>query len=156
MLKLRVRRGPAADLPVLDEGEWGMSTDTHEVYMGTSSGNMKIGAAAAVAAVAAQIAPAIAAHKIEAGAHDVAVITGAETPAGAQAKADAAQSAAATDATSKVEAHATATPAHDVAQITGAASASWVDDTYYDKTTADSLFMPAGMPPIVAAIIFGG
>lgn len=164
MLKLRVRRGHAVDLPTLDEGEWGMTTDTHEVYMGMSDGNMKLGSYSDVAAVSAAIAPAIAAHKIEAAAHSVSVITDAESTTGAQAKADAAQAAAiasatataAADATAKVDAHASASPAHDVAQITGAASTAWVTANYYDKTTSDALFMPAGMSPMVAAMIFGG
>jgi hypothetical protein len=152
MLKFRVRRGVAAHLPTLEEGEWGLTTDTHEVYMGTSDGNIKIG-------TYTDVSSSVAAHAAAATAHAVTQIFGAESTTGAQAKADAAQDAAALDATSKVDAHAAASPAHAVAQIAGAASETWVTTNYYDKTTSDSRYQLAGevgMSPIVAAIIFGG
>jgi hypothetical protein len=42
-LPLQIRRGLHADLPVLDEGEPGYTTDTHELYIGTGATNIKVG-----------------------------------------------------------------------------------------------------------------
>jgi hypothetical protein len=42
-LPLQIRRGLHADLPILDEGEPGYTTDTHELYIGTGATNIKIG-----------------------------------------------------------------------------------------------------------------
>lgn len=38
--KIQVRRGAKSKLPVLNEGEFGLCTDTKEVYIGTSGGNI--------------------------------------------------------------------------------------------------------------------
>ncbi|MFC8273762.1 hypothetical protein ACFUJR_14815 [Streptomyces sp. NPDC057271] len=56
---------------------------------------------------------------------------GAETPAGAQSKADAAQTAAATDATSKVSAHTAATDPHG--------DRAYGDAAYYPMTSGNTL-----------------
>ncbi|MBM7868887.1 hypothetical protein JOC70_000356 [Clostridium pascui] len=39
MAKIRIRRGIESKLPLLDEGEFGFTTDTKKLYIGTSSGN---------------------------------------------------------------------------------------------------------------------
>lgn len=39
MAKIRIRRGLESKLPILDEGEFGFTTDTKKLYIGTSSGN---------------------------------------------------------------------------------------------------------------------
>lgn len=39
---IQVRRGAEANLPTLAAGELGFCTDTHELYVGTGSGNIKI------------------------------------------------------------------------------------------------------------------
>ncbi len=39
---LKARRGLAADLPALEEGEFGYATDTKTVYVGSSAGNVPI------------------------------------------------------------------------------------------------------------------
>lgn len=42
-IKLEIRRGNKADLPVLDDGELGWCEDTKEMFIGTSSaGNQKV------------------------------------------------------------------------------------------------------------------
>lgn len=41
--KILLRRGTKAQLPALAVGEPGFTTDTHELYIGTASGNKKIG-----------------------------------------------------------------------------------------------------------------
>lgn len=40
--KIRVRRGLKKDLPSLEAGEYGLSLDTKEIYIGTDSGNLHI------------------------------------------------------------------------------------------------------------------
>jgi microcystin-dependent protein len=40
--KILMRRGLKADLPSLDAGEYGVTTDTNEVYVGSSNGNLLI------------------------------------------------------------------------------------------------------------------
>jgi microcystin-dependent protein len=40
--KILMRRGLKADLPSLDEGEYGLTTDTKEIYVGSSEGNLLI------------------------------------------------------------------------------------------------------------------
>jgi parallel beta-helix repeat protein len=44
LTKLQVRRGLKVNLPVLDVGELGFTTDTEETFIGTSKGNKLIGA----------------------------------------------------------------------------------------------------------------
>lgn len=98
--KFRVRRGPKARLPDLEAGEFGFATDSQELFIGTDAAtNVQIESTASVDAK-------IAAHKTGTRAHDVSVITGAETTAGAQAKVNTAQAAAALDAAARVAAHA--------------------------------------------------
>lgn len=165
-LKFRVRRGNRAALPDLTEGELGFALDTRELFIGTETAdNVQVGTSAEIDA---KLAGGIASHKAEAAAHAVSQITGAETAAGAQAKVDAhagaAQAHAVTQisgaetpagAQGKVSVHAAATPAHDVSQITGAVSQTALT-AYYTKAQSDAAYMPGGMPPLVAAIIFGG
>ncbi len=134
-LRLQVRRGSRAALPDLAEGEVGYARDTREVFIGTA------GAENVPISTVAQVAARLAAHKAEDGAHDVAKIIGAETPAGAQAK---------------VDAHAGAATAHSVTQVNGAVAAAYLTANYYDRTASNARYMPQGMSPVVAAIIFGG
>jgi YD repeat-containing protein len=42
IVKLQVRRGPEAELPILDSGEIAMTTDTSKVFIGTGSMNIEI------------------------------------------------------------------------------------------------------------------
>lgn len=162
-LRLQVRRGKRAMLPDLAEGELGFASDTREVFIGTA------GAENVQVSTAPEVAAGFAAHRVEAGAHDVGTISGAETPAGAQTKVDAhagavtahavaqitgAESVAGAQA--KVDAHAGAATAHDVTQVAGAVASGYLTANYYGKAEADGRFMAKGMPPIVAAIIFGG
>ncbi|MFF8610806.1 GDSL-type esterase/lipase family protein [Streptomyces sp. NPDC015346] len=76
---------------------------------------------------------------------------GAETPTGAQAKADAAQDAAASDATSKVTAHANATDPHgDRAYATARflPTATWRRRDLPDPVTVDTLYV--GTAPVIS------
>lgn len=41
-MKITIRKGLKADLPVLAEGELGLCTDTEELYIGTSTGNVLV------------------------------------------------------------------------------------------------------------------
>ena len=41
--KLTINQGLAAGIPTLDTGELALATDTHDVYVGTAAGNVKIG-----------------------------------------------------------------------------------------------------------------
>ena len=41
-VKIQVKRGPKASLPQLNSGEFAFTTDTRELYIGTSAGNRKI------------------------------------------------------------------------------------------------------------------
>lgn len=41
-VKIQVKRGPKSSLPQLNSGEFAFTTDTLELYIGTSSGNRKI------------------------------------------------------------------------------------------------------------------
>ncbi len=43
MAKIQVKRVLKADLPVLDEGEFGFCTDTKELFIGSDNGNIRIG-----------------------------------------------------------------------------------------------------------------
>lgn len=49
--KIKIRRGLKADLPLLDEGEYGLCTDTSEVFIGTNEGNRKLADHLEVAAI---------------------------------------------------------------------------------------------------------
>lgn len=162
-LRMQVRRGNRATLPDLAEGELGYARDTKEFFIGTS------GAENVQVSTVAEVVARIASHKTEPGAHEVEGITGAETPSGAQAKVDAHAAAVAAHeveqiigaeipagAQAKVDTHAAASPAHSVSQITDAVSTTYLAANYYDKTASDGRYMPQGMSPIVAAIIFGG
>ena len=42
MTKIKIKRGIKADLPTLEEGELGFTTDTKEVYVGASGGNKNV------------------------------------------------------------------------------------------------------------------
>ncbi len=42
-VKIQLRRGTESNLPTLDTGEAGFTTDTHKLYIGSSSGNIQIG-----------------------------------------------------------------------------------------------------------------
>jgi hypothetical protein len=42
MAKIIIRKGLATNLPTLNEGEFGLSTDTKELYIGTSGGNYEL------------------------------------------------------------------------------------------------------------------
>ncbi|MEH7612128.1 phage tail protein, partial [Gottfriedia acidiceleris] len=37
--KIQIRRGLKANLPLLDVGEFGFTTDTNELFIGSSNGN---------------------------------------------------------------------------------------------------------------------
>lgn len=39
---IRVKRGNRANLPTLNDGEFGLAEDTKELFIGTTSGNMKL------------------------------------------------------------------------------------------------------------------
>ena len=41
-IQLKIRRGLKVNLPTLAEGELGFCTDTKEVFIGTSSGNVRL------------------------------------------------------------------------------------------------------------------
>lgn len=41
-VKIQVRRGSKSNLPTLSPGEWGLTTDTSEVYIGGSSANIRV------------------------------------------------------------------------------------------------------------------
>lgn len=41
-VKIQVKRGTKANLPKLAPGEWGMTTDVQEVYIGGSNGNIQL------------------------------------------------------------------------------------------------------------------
>lgn len=42
---MTARKGPASSIPTLEDGELGWCTDTHELFMGSSAGNILIGIA---------------------------------------------------------------------------------------------------------------
>ncbi|MDR3563293.1 MAG: hypothetical protein P4N41_16735 [Negativicutes bacterium] len=106
-VNFRIRRGPKENLPGLEEGELGYTTDTQELYVGCAEAdNLLIGHTAETPAGAQAK---VDAHAAAPSAHTVTQISGAETPAGAQAK---------------VAAHAAAHPAHDVTMIIGAETPS--------------------------------
>ena len=42
MIKLKIKRGNKSSLPQLDTGEFGLATDTNEVYIGNTSRNIQI------------------------------------------------------------------------------------------------------------------
>ena len=39
-MALQIRRGLYTELPTLAEGEFGFCTDTHQLYLGSASGNI--------------------------------------------------------------------------------------------------------------------
>lgn len=41
-VKIQVKRGAKAGLPTLAPGEWGLATDTREVFIGSGSGNIPV------------------------------------------------------------------------------------------------------------------
>jgi beta-glucosidase/6-phospho-beta-glucosidase/beta-galactosidase len=155
-IRFQVRRGRKINLPDLMEGELGFTTDTHELFIGTETAtNVQVGTSGEIdtkVATAQSAAAADATSKANA--------AQAAAAADATAKTNAAQAAAevtaAADATAKVAAHEAAATAHNVSQVTDAVSTTYLSINYYDKTAGDSRYMPAGMSPVVAAIIFGG
>lgn len=40
--KIIIKKGLRENLPLLDEGEFAWCTDTHELFVGTSEGNLKL------------------------------------------------------------------------------------------------------------------
>ena len=42
MAKIRIKLGTKANLPRLNVGEWGMTTDTNEIFLGGSSSNLQV------------------------------------------------------------------------------------------------------------------
>lgn len=155
-IRFQVRRGRKTGLPDLLEGELGFTTDTHELFVGTeTSTNVQVGTSGEIdAKVAAAFVAAAADAATKANAAQAAAATDATTKANAAQAAAVATAAA--DAAAKVAAHEAAATAHSVSQVTDAVSTTYLTTNYYDKTAGDSRYMPAGMSPIVAAIIFGG
>lgn len=41
-VKIQIKRGTKANLPTLAPGEWGLATDTREVFIGSGSGNIPV------------------------------------------------------------------------------------------------------------------
>lgn len=41
-VKIQIKRGPKASLPTLAPGEWGLATNTREVFIGSGSGNIPV------------------------------------------------------------------------------------------------------------------
>lgn len=42
MVKIQIKRGKKNNLPRLNVGEWGMTTDTNEIFLGGSSSNLQV------------------------------------------------------------------------------------------------------------------
>lgn len=155
-IRFQVRRGRKTGIPDLMEGELGFTTDTHELFVGTeTTTNVQVGTSGEIdAKVAAAFVAAAEDAETKVSEAQAAAATDATAKANAaQAQAEA---TAAADAMAKVAAHETAATAHGVSQVTDAVSTTYLATNYYDKTAGDSRYMPAGMSPVVAAIIFGG